>query len=256
MTQVEIKENNQRPYHAVSLDNFVDKDVQSVFLPFRIFQNVMICPKYTIKNDFMTPNNIKSNLFSLFGTIMFISAFTYRFYKSFSNSKNQTRAIYFAFCFEWFYYCTGFTINYFSTFLYSKKEVKFVLTLQKIHRLLNDKRTSTRYLIFNWVWLLSIIPCYIAFFTRLSLQITIPYYHLITITLLFFDFNTIFAIQFIKLLKFKLILWNIEAVNSHDYESTESKLKIENIFKAFMNVLKCYNMYKVMYQYRVRYLPI
>lgn len=239
----------------VLLDNMIDKDVQSMLLPLKILQNIMFCPKYAIKSDFITPNDCVNNLVSLFATVVFISAFINRFYNIWCFGINRTVAIYFSYVFDIIYYCIGYSINFVSTYIYSTNEVEFVLTFQKIHRLLNDKHSFEHCIIFNWIYTLSVICSYIFYFIYFSLQTKIPYYELITITLLFFDFNMIFAIRFIKLLESKLVVWNIQCVSSLDIDSTHTKLKDEDMFQAFVNILKCYKIYKVIYQYRVRLKP-
>ncbi|XP_047035442.1 uncharacterized protein LOC124641416 [Helicoverpa zea] len=48
--------------------NILDKDVQLMLWPLNLMQYMMLCPKYQIKNNLITPNNLISNIISIIAT--------------------------------------------------------------------------------------------------------------------------------------------------------------------------------------------
>ncbi|PZC83178.1 hypothetical protein B5X24_HaOG200823 [Helicoverpa armigera] len=100
----------------VSFPNNVDKDVQAMLFPLNLMQNVLLCPKYRIKNNIISPNSVISNVISLIATIGYIILFRLRNYLVqnyyIDGSGGLTANLYFDICF----YIIGFVIVQWWTF--------------------------------------------------------------------------------------------------------------------------------------------
>ena len=126
MTSLRSKEihfDKRLGYHVtVLLDNFVDKDIQSMLLPFNILQNMLFYPKYRIKDNFIYPNSIVSKLVSLCVMILSIILYFYLVYelhidKDIRYYSNVTYVYSYP---ELCLYATGFAIYYSNNVLQTK----------------------------------------------------------------------------------------------------------------------------------------
>lgn len=232
------------------LDNIVDDDVQSIIFPLNLMQYMMFCPKYRIKNDLITPNSVITNLFSIIVTILFTLWFLYRnimlyFFKDFMGVSAFT---YFISYFDCLFYSTGFIMNYVTGIIHSKQYIKFVLTLQNVHRFLNTETNTRRSIIWNWITIVTYICGYIAVFFPTTILIFLytnrPFYHIILkYIFMFFDFNVIYALLQLKILEYKVILWNEQALITRE-EDMYTRNYIKNMFQSYIDMLECYDIQK------------
>ncbi|XP_063897098.1 uncharacterized protein LOC135118600 [Helicoverpa armigera] len=127
---MEIFENSRQ----INSNNIVDSDVQSMLLPLNLLQNVFFCPKYRIKNDYITPTNLMSNLISSIATLVFIMIYAYRNYLiHFSKMSQLSTAWKYTSYFNGFCYSLGFIMNLVIGIIQSQNSVQFVLTFQNVH---------------------------------------------------------------------------------------------------------------------------
>ena len=160
-------------------NNIVDEDVQSILLPLNLMQYLILCPKYRIRNHLITPNSFISNFVSAVGILLLISIFTHRGFVLFSDKDNS--AILFSsdttsFCFDSIYYCLGFTLNFVFGIVHSKKNIKFVLTFQQVHRFLNCEKLSKRFIMCSWISTILNFLCYMSLFAYFMVRLRLPLY--------------------------------------------------------------------------------
>lgn len=217
---------NVQNYPIRILSNkIVDKDVQSIFLPLNLMQNIMFCPKYRIKNDQITPNSYVFNFVSMLGTLIFIFLFFSQTYILFVNKDllGFTTFMLITTFYDGFYYTFGLTINFIVGILYSKKSVKFILTFQRVHRLLNNKTFSERFIV--WTWIVGIITFfYTIIYICIGVYLDVPFFYLyLNYVLICFDVNIFYFIRVIKLLENTIVQWNFQALNSQNVGETIRK---------------------------------
>ena len=248
--------NRRKNYrYNIPLDNMVDKDVQAMLLPLNLMHNILMCPKYRIKDDSIYPNTLAVKLIGLCGTIVAISSFLYRAYALFVG---KTIRKYISLTFinavvDVLLYSCGFTINYVINVLQTKRNISFVLKFQDVHRFLNKKKTFNCFIIRNWVSVIFVMSFNIFivtfFYTIMHLA---SFYLFCGMAILCFDVNIMNAIMLIKLLSEKVKLWNFQAVNCQKTGHSGSDYYYCNkMFEVYVNILECFDIYRNTYQQMV-----
>ena len=236
------------------LDNTVDKNMQAMLLPLTLTQTVVLSPKFRIKNNVLTPNNGFYKLLLFCGTVLPVSLYCYRM-SDLSHDKvvewriisMQKIAVYWDAIFD----CTGFIFNFFIHLVLSKKNVSLVLTIQKIHRVLNGDDNFQKFTRNNWISMIVVISVFILFFIyNRVLHANLPLYVFITASSpIVFDIDLILAIRYIKLLEVHVVLWNHQILNQcfdHQNETCRKRL-----FEVYFQILESYNIYKQIFQVMV-----
>ncbi|XP_063897725.1 uncharacterized protein LOC135118783 [Helicoverpa armigera] len=228
--------------------NILDKDVQCMLWPLNLMQYMMLCPKYHIKNNLITPNSLISNIISIIATVGFISSSFYRTYEIiyYSVLKSTSFFISFVLYYDCIYYVAGFIMNCAMGILQTKNMVKFVLIFQKIHRFLNDGSLFRRYVIMNWIYFIAAL----GFFFIILMLFVMLFENWIFIIygyeLIFFDLNVVYFIRIIKLLEDKVVLYNKCLLNYEKHTTDESYR--QKIFQVYVDLLECYNILKKCFQ--------
>lgn len=241
----------------VLLKKFVAKDVQSMLRPFNFMQNIIFCPKYGIKDNFIRPNSTKSMLISVFAALIFSAMYFYRNYYFFYF--NTTAAPYsinvriFFFVSETLFYSAGFLINTFIAVFRTRKNIEFVLIIQDLN--ITFRENLRRYTLRNWISVLTLVTFYVLY-VLYTFLITPPidnYAVWIIFLQSFFDLNIIYAIGLMKVLTQKAILWN-KAISNLNNIRDEEVCKI--LFNSYDQMLKCYKIYRDSFGILVSSLPI
>lgn len=223
--------------------------MQQMLLPLNLMQNVTLCPKYRIKDNFIAPNSIISKCFSFCGSILYISLFFYRSVKLFLDFHEPGKIH--VPTFYSYYYCLGFVLNFIQCITQSDYNVKFVLMIQDVHRVINDKCCFSRLTFWSWFTCSFVTVLFIICYMVFHIALTMPLYYIPTCLLIMFDFQMIYAIRLIRLLEIKIYLWEIEILGDHDFESSESKWFNEKMFKIFTNIFECYRIYQKSFKFFV-----
>lgn len=246
------KRNTFNSYRVgIVLNELIDKDLQSMILPLNLMQMILMNPKYRIKNEMITPNNLFNKFVLLFGTITFIYAYVYRVIHETDENLKIYQFVNFqhiATCYDLCYYCVGFVMNFLVNLLQTRKNVTLILTIQKVHRFLNDKTKFKSFINGNWIIVAIIFGFYVIFsIYNYIIYSEIPFYLFFTMFILVnFDANIVYAIRLIKLLEDKVVLLNDQVLNSNSVE-----LCNERLFQAYIQILKCYEIYKITFQQMV-----
>lgn len=239
----------------VLLDNIVDKDIQSMLFPLNILQNITLCPKYCLRDDFITPHTTIYTVVSLCAA--YIAIYVYRAY---SVQNNEKILVYFNFLniftiIDVFFYSIGIIMNFIVNVVQTQQHIRFVLIYQDIHRFLNSgiqkQNKLKRFIIWNWISLLMICCFYCIFvvYNHLKQRSLAP--GLSRIVLICFDVNIIYSIALLRLLVDKLLLLD-DRIQKLQTQSGGDDDHCEKIFQAYLNVLECYNNYADSYRKAVR----
>ena len=237
----------------VLLNNFVDKDVQSMILPLNVLQTMLFCPKYSIKDNFITSNSRLSNFVSVSGTILFLTIISCDFCTAVTNSWFSIKTVLMSLLGRYIFVSVGVLMNVTLSLIHTNENVSFVLLFQDIHRIFNNEISFRRFVIINWLAIIFLVGCYVIAIATLCALLTFPILFIASGSILVsFDSNIIYATRVIQLLKNKVDLWNIRALQyqSRDRMETENHCKI--MFKAYVDLLECYDIYRVLFQHMVR----
>lgn len=236
--------------------NFLDKDVQSMLLPLNLMQILSLNPKYNIKNNFINPNNISDKFILLCGIVIFLTSNVYRIVEILldDNMKRYIRIefLYFASCLDFSFFCLGFITNFIINFIRTKETVKFILIFQEVHRYLHNQARVKLFILRTWFCIGLLFGYYVLvifyeYLMYLNPPWNVTFNLVIQITL---DFNLIYAMRLIKLLTDKVDLWNRKLLLSHKNGSNKRRCKI--MFQAYVQIMKCYKIYKNIFQQSVR----
>ncbi|PZC73334.1 hypothetical protein B5X24_HaOG200858 [Helicoverpa armigera] len=239
----------------INSNNIVDSDVQSMLLPLNLLQNVFFCPKYRIKNNYITPTNLMSNLISSIATLVFIIMYAYRNYLIglFKTSQFSTAWKYSSY-FNGFCYSLGFIMNLVIGIIQSQNSVQFVLTFQNVHRFLKNENGFRSFIIWNWVAVCLTLVYYVFFFIYQYTRGTIGKIHAcVGFLLSSFDFNVVYATRLLRLLEYQLVLWNNRFFKLRETSDIRDKDIIQKLFNAYANILECYDIIKISFQHYVSF---
>ena len=240
--------NIEREYPVnINFNNLVDKDVQKMLSPLNLMQYTMFCPKYRIKNNFITPNSLISNFVSMIVTVAFIFLFIFGTYFVNVNkySLGYSTFIIISFNIACVFFCIGFILNLVIGITQTRNNVQFVLIFQKVHKLFNQDSVN-HFIIWNLILGIVALGFYLIIFTCFFVQSGLPFYSVFYCYLaVVFDFNIIYAMRLIKLLENKMNQWNcfvtnFQKLDSHNFSTKE--------FKAFVDILTCYDLHKNSFQ--------
>lgn len=250
MHSVTIGKKNKISHVNMTYHNSVDKDIQSMFQPLNIMLTICFCPKYRIKNNSICPNSHLLNILSVCGNMFFIAILLIRLCMFHSN---ETFNQYFGFLYiiSYFHICfysIGFILNYFLTIIQVRKNINFVMTIQRIHRFFNNKRYIESFTLVNWIYVLCLFLIYI--FATCFFYVTIINSFVI-LSFICFDVNIIYAIRCIAYLKEMLCLWNDEISRPLLKRDMNTKHYCKAMLQTYMDILSAFDTFKSTFKYFV-----
>ncbi|PZC73336.1 hypothetical protein B5X24_HaOG200860 [Helicoverpa armigera] len=230
--------------------NLVDKDVQSMLLPLNLMQYIAFCPKYCIKNNFISINSLFSNFISFCGLLIFLSSFLYRnTLIAQSLGHSFTVFMYITAYFDFVYYCCGYVMNFIVGIMQTKNSVNFVLTFQNIHRFLNNETYSRNFKVLNWIIVILTVVGQTTIFAYFNITVGLSHYFIyISFIITVFDFNIIYATRLLGILENKLLLWSNNVLDLREIGEIYDENYCRNMYLAYVDILKCYELHKVCFQ--------
>ncbi|PZC77045.1 hypothetical protein B5X24_HaOG200694 [Helicoverpa armigera] len=233
--------------------NTVNKNVQSMLLPLNLMQYLKFCPKYCIKNNFITPNSNVSKLISAIATLALILFLELCYYKLVFHDHYDKEKHYYllaSYTFDSIYFSFGLITNCLDGIMCSKNNIQFVLIVQRIHTFLNIKRNFNHFTAYNWLTVISYISLYFTLITIYCIHLNLASSTIFYYMFIIFYFNLIYAIRIIKLLENQVVLW-IQGLNCTQLENTYDKNCYKNLFQAYVDILQCYDIFKSCFQHFV-----
>lgn len=234
------------------LNNFVGKEIRDFLFPLNLIQGIYLNPKYWIRDNFIISNGLRSKFLTLFGTCFSITVCAFHianmplYAVTFSSVSFLLNRIV-----NLNIFTIGHSINCINSVKYSEHHVQLILSLQKVFQINNlDMSKMTNYTFFNWVYVLLISVEYLGIF--ISNNPTIEYYFsynfLFGVFILIFDFNICYTIRIIKLIEIALLEWLKELQNGKKVDNTENNMYWKDMTEAYIQVLKAYKIYKMVFQ--------
>lgn len=219
------------------MNHLVTLELQKIFRPLNLMQNIIFCPKYVIKKNHISPNNFRSFLISGLAAITFLTTLAYINYvicfdKATAFYLENQHVV--TCLFDTFFYSVGFLINTVTAAAQTNMNVEFVISIQEV--VIMFKNSFKKYTICNWLSM-TIIPvfyvayiscCYIIFESKNSLYICVM------ILLVSFDINIFYAIRLIKLLERSIAFWNNMIRNTGGIRDHQM---CQELFQAYDKIL-------------------
>lgn len=223
------------------MKHLVTADIQAMIRPLNLMQSILFCPKYNIRNNRISPNNFRTILLSVLASLACILALAYLIFDLFFDedialySNKYSLAL---FVFEVTFYSVGFFLNTIATVTQTYDNIDFVLFIQEVAILL--KLSSGKYTTLNWICVILVSVFCVAFTICCFVLLDYKYatYSWSFLLLLNFDVNITYAISSVNLLQRTMVSWNNFVINS---DGTRDQHMCRRLFKAYKQILKCYN---------------
>lgn len=225
-------------------DSGVDKDIQAMLLPLNLMKTIVLSPKYRIRNDVITPNDIFNKFLLICGTVFSMFIYFYRIIHIFDDAA-QTY-VYLVIqdvgtFTDFFFNFSGFFMNFLIVLIHSKNYVTMVLTIQNVHRFANDEVRTNIFIRNNWIGItIFLFGFSLFFFYQYFTYPNLPFYILANVlALIGYDSDMIYAIILMKLLEDKVVQWNHRIL----FDQIETCPK--KSFTVYLEILKSFNIYKM-----------
>lgn len=142
--------------------NAVDKDVQTMFQSLNFLQNMLLCSKYSIRNNFIYKNMMSDRLVGLCGPIVIFVINVNRTYWLNIDRKTQLMyahldSLYITSYFDILFYTFGFLMYYILMVVQTNRNIQFVLDYQKVHRFVKSRMQFKKYIFWNWLSVFTMI---------------------------------------------------------------------------------------------------
>lgn len=255
-----VKEATREQYKEVLLDNRIDEDIQSVLRPLNLVQNIFLCAKYSIKDNYITSNSLCYNCCSVFSTVLYICFLTLlllgilaMFYWNFAILTLFLRHLYQ--CFSCF---VVYGVNVAANIIHMNNNVFLVLKIQYAYRILEIKRDHFKSLaIVNWICV--VVLNFLYFLEKFEYNIDFVEVKnrivgsLVTYPNVLFEINIVYAIVIINLLRRALNIW-MERVRKLTCEEMLRERNWNEMFKVYSSVLEAYTLCEQTFRLIVRFI--
>lgn len=222
--------------HLEKPDNFIRRDLLSSLKPFNIMQALNLSAKYRITKGLITPNSLRYDIASIFGSpILMIAYFYYRL----SINVDYLNISYMTVLF------IGYLINCFTHITQKHHNVSVVIEINRIHRSLkNHAKFFKNYKLHNWkcvilinshYFLLISYAAYVYGITKLPWLLT-------NCCFIIFDINILYAAVYLKLLFQTLKLLRKDLEKSRFSEGYVCDRDLDRMFDIYMGILKAYRL--------------
>lgn len=223
------------------MKHLVTVDVQAILRPLNLMQRILFCPKYTIRNNHISPNNFLTTLLSVLASLacmVTLGFLLFNLYFDEDTALYSDKYLLVLFVFEITFYSVGFFLNTIATVTKTSDNIDFVLFIQELVILL--KFSSEKYTIFNWICVILVSVFFVTFPICCFMLYENKYvtYSWCNLLLLNFDVNIIYAISSVNLLQRTSVSWNNFVINS---DGSRDQHMCRRLFKAYNQILKCYN---------------
>lgn len=240
--------------HTLFLHNYVNKDLQSYFRVFNFFQEIIFCPKYRIKDNFITTTGWIAYSVSFIITFVNVVSTLFKGASGFNvnkfNSAKYNTIVYICLFFNCFVYSIGYITNFVVNFRKRHRNVALILKLQKISNVISEKskrfKNSIRYNNFFNVFM---ILQHLIFSFGLNLLTDDSHKHdlLNDLLLMHFNFNMLYAIRVIVLLQ-NYASSLIELSQTKGLSLRRRELNCTRMLQAYRDLLDAYSIFIEVFQ--------
>ncbi|PZC77076.1 hypothetical protein B5X24_HaOG200726 [Helicoverpa armigera] len=228
-------------------NNQIDQDIKWMLFPLNLMQMITFFPKYSIRSNIIKPNSLILKFVSLTATILFISAFIHRHFTLLSRSNIHSSSLIYTYA-ATVAFCLGCIINFIYSVIKTRDQIIFVLTIQRIHRFLNNRNVYKHFVIWNWIYVIGLFIFYISAVTYFTIMLNLPIYSTYSsVILICHDVNLICAIRLMRLLQDKAVLWN-DKIWFQENENGHHNNVCRRTFKVYVDILKSFNVYRTVFQ--------
>nr|WCC58017.1 gustatory receptor 32 [Papilio xuthus] len=245
--------------NEILLDNFVDKDIQMFLRPLNLLNYVTLSTKYSIKYNFITSNSYFTNFISLIICMSFIIIYLSAIFLNDYIFKLDIVSLTLLMV-NFFLYAFGYLLNTFLNVVNSDVHVYFIIKIKNIKKFITNDIDCKILTLTNWIY---VFFSFITHIVIVLIQILISrfelYYTFVVVILLINDFNTIYIIRIIKLLRIVIDSWtlklkeekqlNIEVIN----DETRQKRYWDVTRKTFSDIIEASCIYKQLCQIQITY---
>lgn len=242
-------------YPEVLLNNHLGKELQQFLKPSNLVQNLFLLPKYNIRDNFITSNDLKCKMKSFVIGLLILGIIIYHHINIITEEENiivfESTQIFSLI--NSVSYILNLTISGKQSIFYSKDNVEIIILIKEIQALIKVEEVIMKKLI---LWN-RIYVAILAFSTYIIFVVFHIYYNYVTV----YDFvsdtlftimhlNVMYTIAIFKLLRVLLeeITKKIEAVqNSENHDD----VNFDELYSSYEKFLKAYNIHVRASQYLV-----
>lgn len=247
-TKIQVKEwkIKRTDKNEVLIENYVTKQVQNIFRPLNILQELVLSQNYKINNNFIFPIDWKNVILSLMSVLIIVTLFLlYKRPRSFS-------ALYlFCISLNFTLFIFGHIIVFIANTKYTNCYVQLLLNFQKILNSLNFTAKSVNFYIF-WNWFFCFANCvqfifpyclYFLYVTEFRFIEFAPY-----IGLIVFDAGVVSSIRIAVFIKDFVNRWLYNIKIRKITKIQASYFYCVKMFNVYVNILTSYQMFVSVFQ--------
>lgn len=244
------RQRNNRVYtkNETLLHNVVQRNFQNYLRPLNILQTWVAYPKYLIRDNFITPNGLWTNLLSLAVTCVYM-VFTVNRAMTFNTNRTNVmmgtpkiRGSFFIMrSVNFFLYTVGHFNNLYSNYHHRDRNVTLVIKIQETLNKLPKKRKLANESFFNWLYGILILLDFYFFYIVLNCahRSRCTFFELMSdLVLLGFHVNMLYAIRIMSLIKGNILSWicEIEGIKRNNIKiEPQYWLKMFEIYSLIMD---------------------
>ncbi|KAF9800090.1 hypothetical protein SFRURICE_016967 [Spodoptera frugiperda] len=243
-------------------NNKLDEDIKQMLKPLDLIQLITFYPKYSIKNNKLTPNTLLTDVFTLLVTFLYSSAHICGIYYNRIHVLPRGTITTFVNDIASVVYCVGFLTSFSLSVMRTHDNIALVMTIQSIHRILNtDKIYFKRFVLWNWIYSIMILSFYIIVITYFTVTLNMsPLTIFCSLCHLTYDINQIYTMRIINFLENKVETLRANILKFGNMEERESlgyiEEHFEKLFTAYKDVWKCYDLLQSLFQLPMLYVTV
>lgn len=240
----------------VLLNNRIDKEVHSIFYPFNFILTLFFSSKFSMKDNYITPNGNKYYIVLSFIVLFVIVICVYRICsgdggEAIENDGNNMIPLFINLSY-YTYYSFGYTMLFILNITHRDNNVLLILRIQIIHRSVDFSNRIRSFINWNWISLLFVVLIdifiYTLFYASSKYLNNLNFAIDVTCDLMFttFDINVVISIRIITLLRKYLEEWIKKAQMINDEQ--ENDINCIKLFETYQDILEAYKLYKIIFQ--------
>lgn len=250
------------------LNNFIDKDFQSSYKALNFTDSLFFIAKFTIMNNFITPNNVKAHLKSLVGAVFLVVLHVVRFcylrdtLKRFMNSNTVPLLM----CSVEIVYIVATILTYSVNMIQSKNNALLMIKIQQALRSIKSEKNNIlkQHKLWNCISIVvifSVYGSYAGLTVAGSLSLGRGLYSLNSIITAFpdmiFDISIIYGTRTVDLIRKILVSWkNTMLVHKKAQLATlevahKEGTTTKTLIQAYMDLLQSFRLCQNVFQFAV-----